>query len=287
MTHFWTNYHSHSHYCDGVLTPEDQVKGALEQDVKIFGFSSHCPVPFENAWSMKSEKLKEYLDETRLLKENYAGKIELYQGLEIDYVPGVCTISEFSGQLDYSIGSVHYVDLNWNGEPWEIDGSTEGFLKGMVEVHDGDIRKVIERYYALIREMVQTDCPDIVGHLDKIKMHNLHETLFSESDQWYQEAVEATLETIARAECVVEINTRGLYKRDLDSYPSEWVLRRMFEMNIPVMINSDSHAPEEITARFSDAARRLRRAGYRFLRVFSDREWKDIPFGEEGLYFTK
>lgn len=284
MKHFWTNYHSHSHFCDGVLTPEDQVKGAVEQGVKIFGFSSHCPVPFDNAWSMKPARLEEYLLETRLLKEKYSGRIELYQGLEIDYVPGLCTISEFSNLLDYTVGSVHYVDLNWEKNPWEIDGSTEGFLKGLVEVHGGDIQQVIERYYALIREMVETDCPDIVGHLDKIKMHNLHESLFSESDSWYQDAVMATLETIAQAGCVVEINTRGLYKRDLDSYPSEWVLRCMFEKGIPVMINSDSHAPDEVTARFPDAAGRLLNAGYRFLRIFTDKEWKDVPFDKKGLY---
>lgn len=284
MAHFWTNYHSHSHYCDGVLSPEEQVEGAIAQGVKVFGFSSHCPVPFDNAWSMKQARLEEYLNETRTLKEKYSGSIELYQGLEIDYVPDLCTISQFSDRLDYTVGSVHYVDLNWEGKPWEIDGSTEGFLKGLVEVHGGDIQAVIERYYALIREMVQTDCPDIVGHLDKIKMHNLYDSLFSETDNWYQKAVESTLEIIARAECVVEINTRGLYKRDLDSYPSEWILRSMFEKRIPVMINSDSHAPDEITARFRDAATRLQRAGYRFLRIFIDKEWKDVPFDEQGLY---
>lgn len=284
MAHFWTNYHSHSHYCDGVLSPEEQVKGAIAQGVKVFGFSSHCPVPFDNAWSMKQARLEEYLNETRTLKEKYSGSIELYQGLEIDYVPGLCTISQFSNRLDYTVGSVHYVDLNWEGKPWEIDGSTEGFLKGLVEVHGGDIQGVIERYYALIREMVQTDCPDIVGHLDKIKMHNLRDSLFSETDNWYQEAVESTLDAIAQAGCVVEINTRGLYKRDLDSYPSEWILISMFEKGIPVMINSDSHAPDEITARFSDAATRLQRAGYRFLRIFIDKEWKDVPFDEQGLY---
>lgn len=284
MSHFWTNYHSHSHYCDGVLTPEEQVKGALEQGVKAFGFSSHCPVPFDNAWSMKQVRLEEYLAETKNLKEKYAGRIELYQGLEIDYVPSLCTVGDFADRLDYTIGSVHYVDLDWEGKPWEIDGSTEGFLKGLVEVHGGAIRPVLERYYAIIQEMIQNDCPDIVGHLDKIKMHNLHESLFSEKENWYLEAVEATLESIAQAGCVVEINTRGLYKRNLDTYPSDWVMRRMFEKKIPVMINSDSHAPEEITARFSDAAGRLQKAGHRFLRIFTENSWKDVPFDEKGLY---
>ena len=85
MKHFWTNYHSHSHYCDGVGTLEEQVLGAIEQGVRAFGFSGHSPVFFENEWSMQADKLDEYLTETRLLKEKYAGQIELYTGLEVDY----------------------------------------------------------------------------------------------------------------------------------------------------------------------------------------------------------
>jgi histidinol-phosphatase (PHP family) len=283
MSHFWTNYHSHSYYCDGVESPEDQVKGAISQGVKVFGFSSHCPLPFENAWSMKAARLNEYLADTKNLKEKYGDQIELYQSLEIDYIPSLCTISEFAGRLDYTVGSVHYVDENWEGKPWEIDGATEGFLKGLVEVHGGDIRAVIQKYYRYIREMVELDCPDIVGHLDKIKMHNLQDSLYSESDSWYQKEVLDTLEVIAKAGCIVEINTRGLYKRNLDTYPSDWILRKMVEMKIPVMINSDSHAPQEITLRFTEAAQKLLLAGYRTLRILTKGKWEDIAFDEKGL----
>lgn len=284
MTHFWTNYHSHSHYCDGAGTPEQQVLGAIDQGLRCFGFSSHGPLPFSTSWSMKPERLSDYLKEVQQLKEKYAGRIELYLGLEIDYIPLVNSIAQFVDRLDYTVGSVHYVDAFDDGTPWEIDATTDVFLKGLVEIHGGDIQNALKRYYGHIRTMVGHDCPDVVGHLDKIKMHNVNGSLFREEEEWYRQEVLLTLESIARAGCIVEINTRGLYKRKQAVYPSHWVIREMHEMKIPVMINSDSHSPAEITACFAETAGRLKAAGYRALRILLQGEWQDVAFDEKGLY---
>ncbi|HEV7348639.1 histidinol-phosphatase [Telluribacter sp.] len=283
MKSFWTNYHSHSHYCDGVESPEAQVQAALRQGVAVFGFSTHCPVPFVNLWSMKQDRLDGYLAETRALKQKYADQIELYVGLEIDYIPGLCGPSDYVPQLDFTIGSVHYLGLNWDGNPWEIDGATAGFVKGLVEVHGGDIRSVIQQYYGLIRRMVREDRPDIVGHLDKIKIHNTNNSLFDEQSDWYLAEVEKTLEAMAEAGCIVEVNTRGVYKKGLETYPSVAILERMRAKGIPVMINSDSHGPAEITLAFAETARQLQQVGYKTVRVFIRNEWRDVPFDEYGL----
>ncbi|MEL6846638.1 MAG: PHP domain-containing protein, partial [Bacteroidota bacterium] len=85
----WTNFHSHSHFCDGKGSPEEQVKSAIEKGMASFGFSSHCPVPFETSWAMKASALPEYLRETRRLQTSYADQIELYVGLEVDYIPSI------------------------------------------------------------------------------------------------------------------------------------------------------------------------------------------------------
>jgi histidinol-phosphatase (PHP family) len=256
------NYHSHSHFCDGKGSLEEQVQGALTQGLRAFGFSSHCPVPFSNAWSMKADRLSDYLAQTAALKEKYAGQIALYTGLEIDFIPDVVGPSDFP-TLDFCVGSVHYVGLNQHGQPWEIDGSSVEFLACLAQHHDHNIKAVIEQYYGLIRQMIATDPPTIVGHLDKIKMHNAAKLLFTETENWYVEAIEYTLETIAKAGVIVEINTRGHYKRGLDLYPSPWIIRRMHERNIPIMLNSDSHRPEEITASYDYAYEKIRLAGYR------------------------
>ncbi len=284
MKYFWTNYHSHSHYCDGVESPRAQVEAALRQHVGVFGFSSHCPVDFENAWSMKAEKLADYLAETSALKTEFSNQIELYVGLEVDYLPGSCGSSTYAAALDYTIGSVHYLDQNELGDPWEIDGSTEKFMRGLVEVHGGDIRKVIRLYYDRIREMISQDPPDILGHLDKIIIHNLRNSLFDESDDWYQKEIDQTLALLAETDCILEVNTRGLYKKNLSTYPSMSIMQKVLARNIPVMINSDSHAPAEITAKVPQTALQLSELGFKTLRIRRNYAWQDVAFDEEGLY---
>jgi histidinol-phosphatase (PHP family) len=283
MPRFWTNYHSHSHYCDGTGSPEAQVLAARQQGIRAFGFSSHAPVPFANAWSMQPERLEAYLAETAALREQYRGELELYQGLEVDYIPGVCGPADFAGRLDYTIGSVHYLGTYPDGTPWEIDGSTEGFLRGLTELHGGEVQAVIRQYYAQLRQMVSEDCPDVVGHLDKIRIHDREGSLYDEQADWYRQEVEHTLEVIAAAGCIVEVNTRGVYKKKLGTYPSDFILQRIKEKQIPVMLNADSHAPEEITAAFGETAARLKCLGFRTLRVLLQQQWQDIPFDENGL----
>jgi len=270
-----TNYHSHSHYCDGKGTLEEQVQGAIAQGLRAFGFSSHSPVPFDNKWSMKAERLDDYLAETKVLKAKYKDQIELYTGLEVDFVPEKCAPSNFL-ILDYCVGSVHYVELNLLGRPWEIDGSSVEFLECLDTHYEGNIQVVIQKYYGLIRQMVETSPPNIVGHLDKIKMHNTTRFLFKESESWYAEQIEETLQAILRAGIIVEINTRGNYKRGLDLYPSPWIIRRMNELNIPICINSDSHRPEEITASYPLAYQTVQALGYRELRVLLENKWQDV-----------
>ena len=283
MKHFWTNYHSHSHYCDGSGSPEEQVLGAIQQGVKAFGFSSHCPVPFDSSWNMAAEKLEAYYQETRFLKEKYTGQIELYTSLEIDYIPHLSGPNLYKDRLDYTLGSIHYLENGALEKPLEIDGSTEVFMKGLATAFDYDIRAMLEKYYANFRKMVAEDKPDIVGHLDKIKMHNINNALFDDHDAWYVDAVEETLEAIAEAGCIIEINTRGLYKRNLTTYPSLQILKQMHRLNIPIMINADSHHPSEITEKYSEAAEMAVKVGYQTLRVLLNNQWQDISFNQEGL----
>ncbi len=283
MKHFWTNYHSHSHYCDGSGSPEEQVLGAIEQGVSAFGFSTHSPVPFESGWNMKAERLDAYLKETQLLKEKYADRVELYIGLEVDYIPHSCGPNLYKDRLDFTLGSIHYLDNDAQGMPLEIDGSTTGFMNGLADMYDYNIQTMLEKYYAYFRKMVSEDKPDIVGHLDKIKMHNINNALFDENDVWYVDAVQETLEAIAQSGCIVEVNTRGVYKRNQKPYPSLQILKQMKALEIPIMINSDSHHPTEITAKYAKTAEILQQVGYKTVRVLLGGQWQDIPFSLHGL----
>jgi len=286
----WNNYHSHTNFCDGTDLPEVYVKQALALGMGVYGFSSHAPIPFyECKWAMNIEALEEYTLEIARLKQKYEGRIEVLLGLEVDYVPdrmGPTAHFLQTAGLDYSIGSIHFVDGLGNGKGLEIDGPLDVFKKGLYEIFGGDVRKAVSRYFELTRMMLDEDCPDIVGHLDKIKMQNSREHFFSETEQWYRDELRATLEAIADSGAIIEVNTRGLYKkRSAELYPGVWALEQALELDIPIMLNSDAHHPSEIVAEFPAAAKVLNGIGYDSAMVLANGEWQEAGLSPEGLSY--
>jgi histidinol-phosphatase (PHP family) len=275
----FANLHSHTHYCDGTDAPETYLQAALEAGLVGYGFSGHAPLPFPTPWAMKAEAYAAYRSEIHALKECWANRIEVHCGLEVDFIPQLIGASHFAAELDYTIGSVHFVDTWPDGTPFEADGPTVNFDKGLQAIFAGDIRTCMERYFSLVREMVLTDPPDIVGHLDKLKIHNRENRLWSESATWYRDAMMHTLEVISKGNVLVEVNTRGHYLgKTADLYPSKWVLREMRSLGIRPVISSDAHHPRQVAGSFDLAAQMLRDADHGGHWLLRQGEWQEARF---------
>lgn len=283
----WTNYHSHCHYCDGKYEPEQYVKSALQKGVISYGFSSHAPVPFDCTWTMKSEDAHSYIGEINSLKQNYKGQIQLYKGLEVDYIPGITGPKSkpiIDLDLDYTVGSIHFVEAFPDGRRWEIDGSHQVFLDGLHQIFKGDIKRAVKRYFELTRQMVEQECPDIIGHIDKIKIQDEEGKLFSTQENWYQKEVLQTLQIIADAGAMIEVNTRGIYKKKTtETYPSGWILEQIYKLGIPITLNSDAHHPDEIISNFQEAASLLNYIGFQHLTVLLNGTWQQLKFDKDGV----
>jgi len=272
-----TNFHTHTRFCDGAAEPEEYVAEALAQHLKILGYSAHAPVPFPCNWTIPPESFHEYLSIVRYLKNKYSGELEIYNGLEIDFIPDLWPQMKeliMPEHLDYFIGSIHFIDFFEDGTRWSIDGSGEEFQKGWNEIFHGDSHRVVQKYFSYTRAMIKEMKPPVIGHLDKIKMQYNPACFIPETDPVYRKELMQTLEDIASAGTVVEINTRGVYRRNEHSfYPGLWVLNEMAKMNIRVMISSDAHHPRELILLFEEAREQLRQAGYHSITYFSKGEW--------------
>jgi histidinol-phosphatase (PHP family) len=278
----WLNFHTHSTYCDGKSTLEEIVEIAQSLQVGWLGFSSHAPLPFDCPWCMKPENLTEYVNKILTFKKSQT-KIEIYSGLEVDYIPHVIGPADFSKALDYTIGSVHFVEHFNDGRGWEIDGPHSFFLEGLEKIFSNNIRDVIIRYFELTREMVERSRPTIVGHLDKIKIQNIDHKFFQEDEPWYRNEIKKTLDTIGRAGCIVEVNTRGIYqKKSATTYPSTWVLELIHQRNIPVTISSDAHHRNDLVNHFHETAKELKLIGFHKIHILRNGQWRPSKFNEYG-----
>ena len=279
----WTNYHAHSDFCDGKASIEDVVATARKLHMPAVGISSHAPLPFERKWCMKPDQLDNYLSEIHRIRA-LNQSIEVYAGLEADFIPETMSPATFRQRLDYIIGSVHFVDRFPDGQGWEIDGTYQDFLKGLDEIFNGKMKDAICRYFELTRQMLKESAPDIVGHLDKIKMQNKERSTFDESEVWYQDTIRETLSAIKSAGSIVEVNTRGVYQgKTTTTYPSPWIIEEIGKMDIPVTLSSDAHHPDDLVNGFPQAAATLLHAGIKKIRILSGGKWRDAAFDERGI----
>lgn len=273
----------HSNFCDGKGDMVDYVQQALEKNMVSIGFSSHAPVPFACNWCMKADRLQEYLNRIDTIREETTS-IEIYKGLEVDFIPGMIGPADFEAKLDFTIGSVHFIDAFDEKRPWEIDGLHSLFLEGLEKIFHGNIKSVIKRYYELTRQMLETSCPTVVGHLDKIKIQNVENKFYHESDDWYQEELDKTIEVIASSGAIVEVNTRGLYQgKSSTPYPSPWILEKLLKKSVPVTISSDTHHPSDIINRFPETAEQLLKTGFKSIYLLYEGKWQPFSFNSHGI----
>ena len=256
--------HTHNFFCDGKASIQQMVESAVNQGVTQIGISSHAPLKIPNKWSMSINDLENYRMEILLAGRKYREEIAVFLSLEIDYIPGFTYEFDFFRdklKLDYTIGSIHLVKHPETNELWFIDGDKKTSIQNMQRVFNGDVRAALSAYFGQTREMIRTQKPDIIGHLDKAVMNLGH--LFDVEEVWYQEEITETLELVKKYNCIVEANTRGLYKgKWQDTFPSKSILTQCYHMGIPVVISSDAHRTTELLANYETARQILRGIGY-------------------------
>jgi histidinol-phosphatase (PHP family) len=230
---------------------------------------------------MSITDMPEYLNEINRLKEKYKDRIEIYTGLEIDYLDDTynASIPYFQDlPLDFRISSVHF--MPWKAPLLEenmtcIDGSTDEFLIAVEERYQGSIRSAVQSFYHSSMRMVELGGFDIVGHMDKIYMNAGRHADFDIKADWYHKLVETFIDLIAEKELIVEINTKN-YLRKQQTFPHTDLFSLLYKHRIPVMVNTDSHFPDLINAGRTDVLKLLKATGYQTTRELVAGKWEDI-----------
>jgi len=230
---------------------------------------------------MSKNDMPEYLAEIDRLKKKYSDRLEIYTALEIDYLdetynPSVPYFQELP--LDYRIGSIHFLPISEHLSEENmvcIDGSFADYKASVERYFEGDIRKLVTRYYDSTLKMIEAGGIDIVGHIDKIYMNGHKCEGFSFDAAWYQEPFRATLDLIAEKGLMVEINTKNLEKKQ-QLFPRKEYLGLLKEMNIPVMVNSDCHYPDLVNDGREKAFKLLKEIGFKSTRELVKGEWQDV-----------
>ena len=254
-----SNCHTHTIYCDGKRTAEDMVKAAIEKGFYCLGFSVHSPMKSNADWTIKSEKLAEYVNEIKALQKKYADKIEILNGIELDSAFCNVDVSEF----DYVIGSVH--QFNCGGRIYDIDYTAEMLMDCCKKEFGGDLNKMAEAYYNSLCSFVCKQKPQVVGHYDLIEKFNDKGELFDDTDAEYQQIALKYADRILE-ECpdiFFEVNTGAMFRcGNMNPYPAFFILKHLAEKNAKIVITSDAHCTEALDFQFEKVIEICKKAGF-------------------------
>ena len=182
------------------------VLGALQAGCASLAFSDHSPMSpaaDPDGWSMKPEKVHAYRSEILRLREAYAGKLDIFLGLEQDYY------SPPPGEgWDYLIGSVHCVEKG--GRLLSVDSLPEDFVRSARQYYGGDFYAFAQDYYRLVGDVAEKTGCQIVGHFDLITKFNEGGRLFDTTGPRYVKAALDALDRLAERDVVFEINTGAM-----------------------------------------------------------------------------
>ncbi|KAF9203729.1 histidinolphosphatase [Haplosporangium sp. Z 27] len=285
-------------------TLEQVVQSAIQRRFTTYGLSEHMPryrpdqlYPEEShLTTLDLERMyDQFLQEAVRLQQKYLDKICLLIGLETEYfgpesIQYVRTLrqpnrhsiwsatqssstpspieSEAGSiqialpRVQYIVGSLHHI----RGIP--LDFSQELYLKALEDVGSGSWETLFREYFNTQFEMLQGLEPEVVGHLDlvriffsSIKRHHHHDhdhdnrnDKQEKEDLENQNKLTEELWTLVKRNVdfvityggLFELNSRAWKKGLADAYPQRDILQYILSKGGRVTLSDDSHGPDDV-----------------------------------------
>lgn len=239
-------------FCDHARDTLAEIVAAYHSSgFECVGLTEHMP-PLSDEWlypdevelgrtaAWMLERFARYVAEARRLEREYAGRMRILVGMEGEWYPGCGSwVAELRDRfaLDYVVGSVHHVGGIC------FDFSKEEYARAAQLA--GGIVPMYAAYFDAQLEMMQVIQPEVVGHLDLIRIHDAEYPARFESPAIWGKAVR-NLDWIRGEGLILDINTRPLLKGQAEPYPYALLLRQAAAMGISVSFGDDSHGVHDV-----------------------------------------
>ena len=254
--------HNHTILCNHASgTTKEYIQKAIEKKIKYFGFSDHAPMNFDTKYRMNFSKMSEYEKEILHAKDLYKDKINILLGYEVDFLKGYIDKSVLKANVDYLIGSVHFIN-KWSFDNPEFIG----------EYKNKDIDKIWQEYFEAVEDLAKSGLFQIVGHIDLIKIFNF----FPKKD--VKLIAKNAIKAIKKSGMAIEINSAGYRKPIGEAYPSRALLEMAYERDIPITFGSDAHKPEQVGYKKDEIKWVAKSVGYCNAIYFKNREMIMLNF---------
>jgi len=199
------------------------------------------------------------------LRKKYEGKINIKYGIELEWMGDDLGLQWSRSKIfqaeeaDYVIGSVHF-----SPEGLPYDGSKEE-AQELLKIR-GSLEAYWDGYFNEMIQMIECfgDMIQIIGHIDLPKLNvEMPEALvnFETSSHPLANKFRTLLEIIADRNLSLDVNMAGKFK-GVGVYPIQNILRRAYELQIPVCVGTDTHHVRYYGVNFKESLAYIHEAGY-------------------------
>ena len=254
--------HNHTKLCNHATGEvEEYVKKAIELNIDVFGFSDHAPMNFDKQYRMNISQIDLYKNIVLNMQNKYKNKIEILFGYEVDFLPNFIENTILKADVDYLIGSVHFINK------WGFDNP-----KFISEYKNKNIDQIWIDYFEAILQMAKSSYFDIVGHFDLIKVFK-----FMPKKDIKLLALPA-LKEIKKSNMILEINSAGFDKPIAEQYPSKELLTLAYELDINITFGSDAHSIKQVGRYYEQVIKIAKDIGYNKCVFFKNRDRQLVDF---------
>ena len=265
----YSNMHTHTVFSDGKNTVEETVISAIKKGMVSIGISDHGYTYFDTSYCIQKDDVAKYIAEVNRVKREYADKIEVYLGVELD---GLAYLDDRE-LYDYVIGDCHYIPTSHGYVAADLDKNS--FLETLNVDYRGDQIALAKAYYELYVDCVTKVKPEILGHIDLITKYSVLDT----SSKAYQDVAKEALRASLKVCPVIEMNTGAISRGYRKSpYPENFLLDEIRELGGKIILSSDSHSADSITCCFDECVELLKSRGFDSIVVF-----RGGRFVEQGI----
>ncbi|MCM3749984.1 histidinol-phosphatase HisJ family protein [Paenibacillus pasadenensis] len=189
-------------------------------------------------------------------------------GVEADYFPGgeeelKSLLDKY--ELDYVIGSVHFLD------GWGFDNPE---TKELYE--SKDLLGLYKYLFEHVIKAANSGIFNIIAHLDNLKVFG-----YRPDEKLLLDLYDEVAAALKKANVASEINTGLAYRYPVkEMCPSPAFLSRLHAHGVPITLSSDSHFPDDIGTMLDEAMALAKRTGYEEIVYFEKKQRISVKWDE-------
>ena len=275
FTFHWWHSSEYCEHADKDIWLVDVIIESINKWMKFRGLIEHMPrireffYPEEvDAWIQWDElfhRFEEFVKIAKMIKWEYSHKIKILVWMETEmlWMDSIWDILKLKKKhdLDYLVWSVHHVNN------YAIDFSSE--IRNEIKNDLWWEKEIQLEYYKSMLKLVKWARPEVIGHLDLIKLWS-DKDFDPSTDDDVSWLVDEIINEVNSYWWVFEVNTRAFKKWFSTPYPSPWIMNKILEKWWELTVWDDSHWVTDIWFKFKKAIKYTKEHWFEYVVVLKE-----------------